>query len=593
MPAPTDEPAAATPPLRSPAAGVSPRPAAALDHLPSNVDVLIAGAGPVGSALAIELAQRGIRPLVIERRHEIQTANVRARNISIRTLELARRWGIAQRFRDAQTLPSSWQRGFILCTRVAGPELAEAVHRDEPMWTPNAPWHTLSAEPPQDLPQYHVNRILRDRARELGATVATGWQVDAVVQDDEGVTVTARSVDHGTVQEIRADYVVAADGARSAVRRTAGIGQSETPPQGLMLNVSFRFPGGFDALGVTPGINFMVFNQEVSGLAHPYEEDWWRIGVGPLPLDTDVDSIDLQDQIDKFFGIHAEVDSISFTQHLLQKRIVDTHRLGRVLVAGDAAVAFPPHLGQNLNTGVADAAALGWLLAARLQGWGGDRLLDASAFERHETAGRLADASLGASEGWLEVGARLLTEHALEDDSDEGAAVRASLGASISKLIGESADGLMFDHRYADSPIVVPGDVTAPAFEPDRYSPAALAGHVAPHVWLSPDDPLSDHFGLWFTLLDLDADRDDVVAIERAAALAGLPLTVASVTNSAVRAAYGSRLVLIRPDRIIAWSGDRSPNPAGQLIDTVRGADLAPTARPDARQLTHSHGGTT
>src|SRR5437868_475761 len=103
---------------------------------PARVDVLVAGGGPVGSALAIELARRGLHPLIVERRPAIQTANVRARNISIRTLELCRRWGVADAFRAAQTLPASWHRGTVVATRVAGRELTPPLGAGQPTWSP-------------------------------------------------------------------------------------------------------------------------------------------------------------------------------------------------------------------------------------------------------------------------------------------------------------------------------------------------------------------------------------------------------------------------------------------------------------------------
>jgi 2-polyprenyl-6-methoxyphenol hydroxylase-like FAD-dependent oxidoreductase len=569
------------------AAAVRVRPVPAPVTLPDEVEVLVSGGGPVGSALAIELSRRGVRPLVLERRAEVQTANVRARNISVRTMELCRRWGVAGTFRSARTLPGDWHRGMIVSTRVAGYELCPPVYGDRPIWTPHAPWHEIAAEPPLDLPQYHVNRILRDRGLALGARLALGWEVESVEQDTSGVTVGVRHLADGRLQYVRAGYVVGCDGARSAVRRSAGIAQHETEPQGRMLNVTFRFPDGFTALGVRPGVLFNVFNGDVSGLISPYEKEWWRVGIGPIPLDTDVTGLDLRDQIRRYLGFDADIDSISYTSHVVQKRLVSTYRLGRVLVAGDAAVAFPPHLGQNLNTGVADAATLGWILAAVVQGWGGDGLLDGYAAERRTTSERLADATLAASTGWKAIGERLRAEPALEDDTPEGAQIRAAVGREIAALLGSGADGLLFDHRHATSPIVVPDGTAPPPFDPARYRPAALAGHHAPLVWLGEDDPLSDHFGTWFTLLDFGARDRDVEAIAQAAFRAGLPLTVLEVTDPEARARYDTQLVLVRPDHLIAWRGNTAPSDPRALMDTVRGAaaDRSPTPFSDVMPI--------
>lgn len=556
----------AVPVLPARETGVEALPAAGPGQLPDAVDVLVAGAGPVGSALALDLAHRGVSALVLERRDSIGTANVRARNISVRTMELARRWGIADRFRVVQTLPGAWQRGIIICTRVSGPELAPAVYRDEPIWTPHVPWHQLSAEPPQDLPQYHVNRILRERALELGARVVTGWEVTAVEQTAHEAVVTAEHLATGELKTVRARYVVGCDGGRSAVRRSAGIAMLTESAHGRMLNVSFRFPHAFDRLGVRPGINFMVFNQEVHGLAHPYEPDWWRIGMGPIPLAEDLSALDLRHEIARYLGIDAEaagISDISYTEHLVQKRVAETYRRGRVLLAGDAAVAFPPHLGQSLNTGVADAVTLSWMLAGILAGWAGEDVLDGYAAERAETSHRLADASMAASDGTTELFKLLAEADHLEEDSAEGAAERAEIGARAAALLGCGADGLIFEHRHHASPVVVPDEEDAPPFDPARYQPWARAGHQAPHVWLADGDPLVDHLGRWFTLLDTGADENDVTVIAAAAARAGVPLTVLRAANARVREVYDRPLVLVRPDLLIAWTGSHAqPDPA-------------------------------
>ena len=559
------------PALTVPPDGARPRPVAGVSELPAEVDVLIAGSGPVGSALATSLAHHGVTPLVLERKPEIQTQTVRARNISVRTLETARRWGIAHRFREARTLPDAWHRGYVIVTRVGGHEMASA-YADRPTWTPNAEWHELAAEPPQDLPQYQVNRIFRERALQLGARVLTGWEITGIDQDEAGVTATVRYLPDDTLHQVRAKYVAACDGGRSVVRRDAGIVMLETEPQGRMMNVNFRMPGAFEQLGVRPGVNFMVFNQEVSGICHPYEADWWRLGLGPLPVGVDPEDVDLDSEIRKFFGVPVEIDSISYSSHLTQKRIAETYRSGRVLLAGDSAVAFPPHLGQNLNTGVADAVTLGWTLGAVVHGWGGDALLDAYASERQEAAHRLADASLQTSEGIIDVVRRLHEADDLEDDTPQGEARRRDLGRDIAALMGAYPDGLVFDQRHIDSPIVVGDGTPSPTFDPERVQPAALAGHRAPHVWLRDGDPLSDHLGRWFTLLDFGADAADVSAIARAAVRADVPLTVVEVGHAGARELYAAPLVLVRPDHVVAWRGSSAPQDPDVLIATVRGA---------------------
>lgn len=552
---------------------------ARLDALPERVDVLVVGAGPVGSALALELARRGVRPLVLERHEEIPTAGVRARNISLRTMELAREWGIAADLRRDRALPESWYRGWRAVARVAGHAYTEQLLDDRPMWAPTAPWPQIGVEPPLDLPQYRFNRVVRDRALQLGARIAVGWTLEGLDQDDDGVTVTARDARTDEVATLRAGWVVGADGSRSLVRRSAGIEQDATEPVGRMLNVTFRFPDAFAQLGIEPGVQFMVQNADVGGLAHPYEEDRWRIGMGPLPLDVDPETIDLRAQIGLFLGIDAQIDDLHVSTHLVQSKVARRYREGRLLIAGDAAVAFPPHLGQNLNAGVADAATLGWTLAAITQGWGGETLLDAYGHERRRSAQQLTTGTLLAVDRFIELDRLIRTSPELEHDTDEGARARRAVGEVFGPLLGSTADGVIFDHRHPESPIVLSDGSEPPPYDPAHYRPAALAGHRAPPVWIGPDAPLSDRFGTWFTLLDTGAAPGDVDRIVDAAARLDVPLTVVHTREPSAVAAFDAPLVVIRPDRIVAWRGAAAPADPVALLRTLAGRDVpAPTA---------------
>ncbi len=544
--------------------------------LPGRAEVVVVGGGPVGSALAIELASRGVVPLVLERRTAIQTADVRARNISVRTLELARRWGVAGEFRARQTLPDDWHRGWVIRTRVAGDDLCEPLHADRPAWTPRAEWHEIAAERPQDLPQYHVNRILRDRAAQLGALFATGWEAASVTDDGTGVTVRAEGPD-GATATVRADWVVGADGGRSVVRQAAGIEQDQTEPLGRLFNVVFRLQDPWERLGLDPAVLMFVFNQDVSGMISPFDGDLWRLGIGPVPMDTSIDEDDLMAVTRLYLGADVEPEFLSVSGHVVQKRIARTRRRGRLLLAGDAAQAFPPHLGQNLNSGVGDAATLGWALAAVVRGWGGEVLLDAYSQERTAVAHRLADATLEICAATSQMEELIRSHGDVEGDTPEAVAARGRLGAVVRQVLASGSDGLIFDQRHPDSPIVVPDGSPAPPDDPTTLHASARPGHIAPHLWLGDGDPLSDHFGHWFTLLDLGAPSEDVQAVTGALATTGVPVTVLAVADPAVRAAYEQPLVLIRPDRVVAWRGAAAPADPARIADIVRGFPVAAT----------------
>jgi hypothetical protein len=303
----------------------------------------------------------------------------------------------------------------------------------------------------------------------------------------------------------------------------------------------------------------------------PFDGDLWRLGIGPVPLDEAIDERNLREVTLRYLGGDVEPEFLSVSSHLVQKRIAATRRRGRLLLAGDAAQAFPPHLGQNLNAGVADAATLGWALAAVIRGWGGEGLLDAYSHERTAVAHRLADATLEIVAATTRMEEAIRARGEVEGPAPEAVAARAELGAVVREVLAQGTDGLLFDDRHDDSPIVIGDDSPPPPADPATYHPSARPGHRAPHLWLGPGDPLSDHFGLWFTLLDLGADPVAVAALSDALTGAGVPFTLLQVRDPAVRDTYGEPLVLVRPDRVVAWRGAVAPADAGRIADVVRG----------------------
>lgn len=559
--------------LRDPDAPLAPV-EPALTALPDHADVVIVGGGPTGSALALELALRGVTPLVLERREDIQTSDVRARNISVRTMETARRWGVAGALRARQALPDDWYRGWVIRTRVAGHDLCEPLYGDRPAWTPHAHWHELSSERPLDLPQYHVNRVLRDRALQLGAVFAPGWEVTQVEDGAAAAWVTVVGEDD-VQHRIRAGWVVGCDGARSVVRRSAGIGQTVSEPRGRLFNVVFRLENAFAVLGLPPAALMFVFNQDVAGMVSPIDGDRWRLGVGPVPLDEAVDHGDIAAHVRLYLGADVDVEILSVSSYLVQKRIADTRRAGRLLLAGDAAQGFPPHLGQLLNAGVADAVTLGWALAAVVRGWGGETLLDAYSQERQAVAHRLADATLEICAATTQVEELIRGHGDIEGDDEASREARSRLGEAVRGAMASGSDGLIFDLRHTDSPIVVDDGGPAVPEDPHRVIPSSRPGHRAPHAWLAPEDPLSDHLGAWFTLLDLGAAATDVSAVATAFAVAGVPLSVLAVADRAVRDLYEQPLVLVRPDGVVAWRGADAPADVARLVDVLRGVHAA------------------
>ncbi|HVW43794.1 MAG TPA: hypothetical protein VHC18_20845, partial [Amycolatopsis sp.] len=171
---------------------------------------------------------------------------------------------------------------------------------------------------------------------------------------------------------------------------------------------------------------------------------------------------------------------------------------------------------------------------------------------------------------WVQSGGR---EHVLED-SALGEQQRQAIGARMSAMLRQEwhSLGVGMGYRYDSSPIVVPDGTPPTPDDASEYVPTARPGHRAPHAWLAEGRSILELFGEGFTLLRFGADAPEAGMLVRAAERAGLPLSVETVEQPDIAKLYERRLVLVRPDGMVAWRGDSLPADARSLVDLVRGA---------------------
>lgn len=539
--------------------------------IPDAVDVLISGGGPVASALAVELGTRGIRAVAFDSQPRLLARDVRARSLSLRTMEHVRRWGLDATLRANATVPAAWrQRGFTYVTSLAGHVLLQT---DPPSPTQ---WRALAANANFGIPQYYFTAILRRRAFELGNPVFPGWTVTAFENAADGVHAHLQKTDGGARRTIFARYVVGADGGHSVVRESQGITRTETPVRNIRFNVAIRIPGIFEQLGLPPHGLFSLFNPQAQSVFCPFDPERWGFNAGPFPAGTRAEEVDFVQEAHNRIGkaVPVEIDSVS--SYTVQKRIADRFRQGRFFLAGDAAHLTPPFIGNNLNTGIEDIANLGWKLAAVLQGWGGDALLESYHQERHFIAHRVADETLKRADE-EDHDREFVRRHAVRDDdtSAQAADTRARLAQHLSSTLPRrSINGVVLDQRYDHSAITV-GDGAPPSpWQAGAYTPLARPGHRAPHLFITAGQALYDLFGPGFALLVRDQHTDDpqTGALLAAAARAALPVTAVAGAHPDLAPLYPHRYTLVRPDQYVAWSGDHIPADIDRILDTVRGA---------------------
>ncbi|MFB9238259.1 FAD-dependent monooxygenase, partial [Plantactinospora siamensis] len=330
-------------------------------------DVIIAGCGPTGAMLAAELRLHDVRVLVVEKETE-PAPFVRIVSLHIRSIELMAMRGLLDRILEHGR------------RRPTGAYFA-AINRPAPEDL-DSPYAYLLG-----IPQPVLVRLLEEHAVELGAEVRHGRAVTGVEQDDDGVTVELAGG-----ERLRTRYLVGCDGARSAVRKLLGVGFPGEPSRTETLM-------GEMAVGAPPA----EIAARVAEVGATEKRFWVRpVGVGLYSVVVPAAGVgdrakpptldDFQQQLRAVAGTDFGVHSPRWLSRFGDAtRLAERYRIGRVLLAGDAAHIHPPTGGQGLNLGVQDAVNLGWKLAAQVAGWAPAALLDSYQDERRPVAADVLD----------------------------------------------------------------------------------------------------------------------------------------------------------------------------------------------------------
>jgi 2-polyprenyl-6-methoxyphenol hydroxylase-like FAD-dependent oxidoreductase len=534
------------------------------------IPVLIAGGGPVGLALAIELGMAGIRCLVVEKRDG--TISIpKMSGLSIRSMEFNRRWGIAETVQDSGW-PKTHPQGLVYCTSMVGFELARhhvPAYVDQKLdYTP---------EPRVACAQIFYDPILLAEARSLpSVTIRHLTSLDGFTQDEDGVSATITDRQTGQSETIRARYLVGCDGANGTVVTALGFGYEGLGLVAHSVNVFFR-SAELMKIHDKGWSRFFRFTDaggtwgEIIGIDG---KELWRLSV--LNADPNFNADRYMRRLIGRNDVPYEILSVMDWER--RERVAQHYRDRRVFICGDAAHQNSPTGGLGLHTGLADAVDLGWKLIATLQGWGGNALLDSYEAERKP----IALLNVQACTDEFVLLADLPGGPEIAEDSPAGAALRRRWAEAYRASSGANGptftENLRLGYYYEGSPICVPDGTPPIPYETVAFVPSARPGTRAPHAWIMEERlgakrSTLDLFGNnRFVLLRLGPEVPEAGRVADAAATRGVPLAILDLSDPKLLELYQRPLVLVRPDGHIAWRADAVPHDTLGLIDRVRGA---------------------
>ncbi len=357
----------------------------------SRLPVLIAGGGPVGLALTVELGWRGIACVLLEQT-DGKIATPKMNEVNVRTMEFCRRWGIAEAVQNCP-FPADYPVDVVFVTNLAGYELGRV---------PRAARNSAQPEPFSPMrfqvcSQFWFDPILQNFARTLPCVeLRYRHRLDRFEQSRDGVVADIVDLATGARTRVEADYLVGCDGANSAIRTALGIELEGAGTIGHPVHMFFRTPDLLERFGRARGTFFFPVDHDgVWGSLRVIDprNGIWRLMVDDTDGTVTAESVDETFYLRRALGRDIEVEWLGVSIWHRRSVVAERYSRGRVFLAGDAVHQLSPTGALGMNSGIGDAVDLGWKLAAVIDGLG------RSASARHLRCGTPADRGAQRQDG--------------------------------------------------------------------------------------------------------------------------------------------------------------------------------------------------
>ncbi|MBB4686773.1 FAD-dependent oxidoreductase [Amycolatopsis jiangsuensis] len=531
--------------------------------------VLVVGGGITGLSAAFFLARQGVQVTLVER-HPSTAIMPQARAFNARSLEIFRAFGLEEEIHEHRSILADMPE------MIGGDTLAGDERFRIDMFAQVRPGK-ISPSDWAMIDQDELERVVRARAETAGADVRFATELVSFEDDGKAVTAVLRDLGSDTESTVHADYLIAADGNRAAIRRRLGV---EADGPGVLGHAAhFLFDADLGSALRDRRFLLAYFDQPKTGtvLVPLGRLGRWMLGV-PFQADQGESIDDFTEQrcvelARTAVGIPdlelALVPPVPGWNRMLMDVRIGAHvareyRAGRIFFAGDCAHVVPPTGSFGANTGIADAHNLAWKLAAVLHGHAGAELLDSYEAERHPVAQTTMDTALHI----------LDARHYAEGDE----------ATRIDEVT------MAYGYRYRSAAIrTEPG--TPDTSVEDPRTPSGRPGLRAPHVWLERAGSAASTLDLFtgsFTVLAGPESTEWTAAAETVAVELGIDVAAHRIGDDVqdpekqFLKAYGigaSGISLVRPDGFVAWRAqEQADQPVQELREALRGILALPRA---------------
>lgn len=497
----------------------------------NNYDVIIAGGGPTGVALGIELGLNNIKTLILEK-HETPLLSPRAQSLNARTMEFFMRWGIADELRQRSLLPADYPMQGVWCSSLNGKTYAASGAASQLN-------DDISPQRDIRIPLWITEDVLRARLKNFPSiTFIKQHQVIDVQLDSNKVIVTAKD-NLGQMQQFSSVYCVGCDGANSIVRQKANIEFEKLSPQQRVLNILFETTELDKRVTVEKGFIYFLLETKKPAALGPIDlkRGLWYAQIRARDLPEKIGEIDLEILLNEMTGVVFSKKIVQAHFWNMQIELAKTFaKNNKIFLAGDSAHGFMPTGGFGLNTAFGDIVNLGWKLAAVIQNRSDASLLATYEQERLPICLR----NLKAAQKNADDAMNLQKKYNPTNDPEGFAQANSALAKQHTHSLGIS-----MGYAYFDSPLThLQKNQSIEPMEQSKYQPTVAPGYFLPHRWLEKNQCIYSLLSPsdWTLIVSGKEDAECIKKIKEKNPL--LSFKILNVPENI----YSARCILIRPD---------------------------------------------